>query len=302
MKQYVFLILLILSCAPSGEEADQAKKDAITGTPSPTPTPSPSPNTGSGGGSGSSGSTILSDKDGDTIADTQDNCVSVSNKDQKDTDGDSVGDVCDNCKDQSNPKQEDSDRDGIGDACEPPPPPPPSPPSPPPPPDQDGDGKTDSGDNCPSVSNAQQKDLDGDGEGDACDRCTEIKKISGLYTIIVKFQPKFSSGSSIAAFMCASNPPATVKLSINGGSPLEHAPCDPQGEQGEAHFTNVESQFNTNATNTLKGTIGAAGTAQSIVVRGNSKSLEGKNTISISETMINGTEGTVFIPQCYNSN
>ena len=36
-------------------------------------------------------------------------------------------------------------------------------------PDQDGDGVTDSADNCPAVSNANQADLDQDGQGDACD-------------------------------------------------------------------------------------------------------------------------------------
>ena len=35
--------------------------------------------------------------------------------------------------------------------------------------DKDGDGVADGADNCPSVSNADQKDTDGDGIGDACD-------------------------------------------------------------------------------------------------------------------------------------
>ena len=37
--------------------------------------------------------------------------------------------------------------------------------------DSDGDGIPDSRDNCPKVSNADQKDTDGDGIGDACDNC-----------------------------------------------------------------------------------------------------------------------------------
>ena len=37
--------------------------------------------------------------------------------------------------------------------------------------DADGDGISDSTDNCPSVSNPSQVDLDGDGVGDACDNC-----------------------------------------------------------------------------------------------------------------------------------
>jgi hypothetical protein len=35
--------------------------------------------------------------------------------------------------------------------------------------DSDGDGILDSKDNCPSVSNADQKNTDGDSSGDACD-------------------------------------------------------------------------------------------------------------------------------------
>jgi Thrombospondin type 3 repeat len=37
------------------------------------------------------------DSDGDGIADTQDNCPTVANADQKDSDGDGVGDACDQC-------------------------------------------------------------------------------------------------------------------------------------------------------------------------------------------------------------
>jgi len=35
--------------------------------------------------------------------------------------------------------------------------------------DTDGDGVTDTTDNCPDVANANQRDTDADGEGDACD-------------------------------------------------------------------------------------------------------------------------------------
>jgi len=40
--------------------------------------------------------------------------------------------------------------------------------------DSDGDGIADSVDNCPKVSNPDQKDSDGDGIGDACDNCPNV--------------------------------------------------------------------------------------------------------------------------------
>ncbi len=39
--------------------------------------------------------------------------------------------------------------------------------------DTDGDGVSDTADNCPTVPNALQKDTDGDGAGDACDQCPD---------------------------------------------------------------------------------------------------------------------------------
>lgn len=42
------------------------------------------------------------------------------------------------------------------------------------PPDADGDGITDSLDNCPTVPNPGQEDGDGDGVGDACDSCPAV--------------------------------------------------------------------------------------------------------------------------------
>lgn len=37
------------------------------------------------------------DTDGDGVADAQDNCPSVANRDQRDSDGDGIGDACDQC-------------------------------------------------------------------------------------------------------------------------------------------------------------------------------------------------------------
>lgn len=71
------------------------------------------------------------DTDSDTVPDKTDNCISISNKDQKDLDLDGKGDVCDD--------------------------------------DADGDNIQDKADNCQMIKNSDQKDNDADGKGDACD-------------------------------------------------------------------------------------------------------------------------------------
>ena len=48
--------------------------------------------------------------------------------------------------------------------------------------DADGDGKADTTDNCPFVSNRDQLDTDGDGVGDACDNCPAVSNFSQLDT------------------------------------------------------------------------------------------------------------------------
>lgn len=64
----------------------------------------------------------------------------------------------DNCVDVSNPDQKDTDCDGLGDLCDP------SPYD-----DRDGDGVGDACDNCPTDANPDQSDMDCDGLGDVCD-------------------------------------------------------------------------------------------------------------------------------------
>jgi hypothetical protein len=73
---------------------------------------------------------IIADIDNDGVADILDNCVSVSNFDQKDINYNDRGDVCDdfdqdgvinskdNCSDNPNRNQTDTDSDGIGDVCD----------------------------------------------------------------------------------------------------------------------------------------------------------------------------------------
>ncbi|MBU2523814.1 thrombospondin type 3 repeat-containing protein [Patescibacteria group bacterium] len=100
------------------------------------------------------------DFDGDGVADSEDNCIFVSNADQDDTDSDGVGNVCDDCPGSPIGGQvnefgcplasgEDDDFDGIDNAF----------------------------DNCPNVPNVSQADADGDAVpgitgGDACDEST----------------------------------------------------------------------------------------------------------------------------------
>ncbi len=108
-----------------------------------------------------------SDKDGDGVPDSKDNCPTVKNANQLDTDHDGKGDACDpdddndgvldaadNCPKVKNASQLDTDHDGKGDACDA---------------DLDGDGIPNTTDNCPSVKNHSQVDTDHDGKGDACD-------------------------------------------------------------------------------------------------------------------------------------
>jgi len=82
---------------------------------------------------------------------------------EPDDDEDAIPNILDNCVNISNQDQKDLDENGRGDACE----------------DHDKDGVIDSKDNCPDHQNSYQQDEDSDGLGDACDseesRATENK-------------------------------------------------------------------------------------------------------------------------------
>jgi hypothetical protein len=113
------------------------------------------------------------DFDNDTIANTADNCPTVSNPTQADLNNNGIGDACetlngtqpddpdgdgvvtwdptgthlpDNCPLIYNPGQEDNNNDHVGNACI----------------------IAAALDNCPAASNTSQSDADGDGIGDAC--------------------------------------------------------------------------------------------------------------------------------------
>lgn len=116
------------------------------------------------------------DRDGDAVANGDDNCALVSNANQADTDSDGVGDACsndadgdgilndgtDNCPVNANPDQLNTDEllaggDASGDVCDD---------------DDDADGVIDANDLFP-LDAGESVDLDGDNIGDNADTDTD---------------------------------------------------------------------------------------------------------------------------------
>lgn len=93
----------------------------------------------------------IADRDGDTIADADDNCPFVANADQADSDYDGEGNACDG--------------------------------------DWDSDGIPDSTDNCWDIPNHDQADLEHDGVGDVCDIDRDGDGLTNDYEVTIGTNP-----------------------------------------------------------------------------------------------------------------
>ncbi|MCI0585158.1 MAG: MSCRAMM family adhesin SdrC, partial [Chloroflexi bacterium] len=111
--------------------------------------------------------TVLSDQDGDGVDDETESAGGLDPDDPedlfRDEDADGLATGAEVLDFESDPMQADSDLDGLTDGEEF------GQGTSPTTVDTDGDGRTDSDDNCPMASNEDQTDVDGDGIGDVCD-------------------------------------------------------------------------------------------------------------------------------------
>ena len=128
---------------------------------------------------------LNNDDDGDFVIDTMDLCPELYGLGQApgvdlgcpDTDEDGIHDEIDNCVNLTNADQKDDDNDNIGNVCD----------------DYDGtdideDGVPGEIDNCIKIANSDQKDKDNDGFGDKCEPPPTILEIGlglSFYSIII---------------------------------------------------------------------------------------------------------------------
>ena len=77
--------------------------------------------------------------------------------------------------------------------------------------DSDGDGIADSVDNCPHVSNGDQKDTDGDGVGDACDNCPKVSNPD----------QKDSNGNGVGDACEPVTPPVAKRCDVDGDKDID---------------------------------------------------------------------------------
>ncbi|MBD2859469.1 thrombospondin type 3 repeat-containing protein [Spongiibacter sp. KMU-158] len=110
------------------------------------------------------------DSDLDGIGDEADNCVETVNQDQSDLDQDNIGDACDEDADGDGLTADQESQQGTSDLDT----------------DSDGDTVGDEIDNCPDVSNPDQKNWNGDETGNACDsNCNTLQDLSlGLCDLV----------------------------------------------------------------------------------------------------------------------
>ncbi len=128
------------------------------------------------------GATSDGDADGDGVANSDDNCLTVFNPIrpldhgmQADADNDGVGDSCDPCPLNANS----TDCTPVDPELR----------------DSDGDTILDSNDNCPSDANTDQADMDTDGIGDVCDECPTVSNPGGSACPATIYEVKLGTSS-----------------------------------------------------------------------------------------------------------
>jgi len=125
------------------------------------------------------------DADSDSIDDSIDNCLGLSNPGQEDSDSDRIGDLCDTCRLD---KDNDKDHDNLcGDI-----------------------------DNCPSVSNPNQQDADDDNIGDECDNYNNQGLISIISADLTKGKAPFTA--RFTGKVVGGNSPVTYSWNFKDGS------------------------------------------------------------------------------------